>query len=70
MPERSFHSDSVQHAGPEQETDLRRTFVDVDDVRMIEGGHDFDLSADVDQVLVIFNLLLPYGLDGNLAEIT
>lgn len=42
------------------------TFVDGDDVRVAERGHDLDLPADVNQVLLILDLLLSDRLYGNL----
>lgn len=35
------------------------TFVYRDDVRVAEGRHDLDLSADVNHVMLILDLLLP-----------
>lgn len=46
------------------------TFVDGDDVRVAERGHDLDLPADVNQVLLILDLLLSDRLYGNLEKTT
>lgn len=35
------------------------TFVYRDDVRVAEGRHDLDLSADVNHVVLVLDLLLP-----------
>lgn len=35
------------------------TFVYRDDVRVAKGRHDLDLSADVNHVLLVLDLLLP-----------
>ena len=42
------------------------TFIDVNDVGMLDGGHDLDLSSDPDQVCLRLYLALLDGLDGNL----
>lgn len=47
---------------------LNSTFVDGDDVRVAERGHDLNLSADVNQVLLILDLLLSDWLYGNLKK--
>lgn len=44
------------------------TFIDGDDVRVAECGHDLDLSADVNLVLFILDLVLPDRLYGNLKK--
>lgn len=40
--------------------------MDSDDVGVVEGRHDLDLSPDVDKVLLIFDFVFPDGLDGHL----
>lgn len=42
------------------------TFVYRDDVRVAEGRHDLDLSADVNHVVLVLDLLLPNWLDSHL----
>lgn len=42
------------------------TFMDSDDVGVVEGRHDLDLSPDVDKVLLILDFVFPDGLDGHL----
>lgn len=42
------------------------TFIYGDDVGVAERRHDLDLPADVDQVLLILDLVLPDGLNGHL----
>lgn len=44
------------------------TFIYGDDVRVAECGHDLDLSADVNMVLFILDLVLPDRLYGNLKK--
>ena len=44
------------------------TFIDVNDVGMLDGGHDLDLSSDPDQVCLRLYLALLDGLDGNLSN--
>lgn len=44
------------------------TFVDGDDVWMTERRHDLNFSANMDQVLLVLDLLLPNGLYGNLSK--
>lgn len=46
----------------------RRTFVNGDDVRVAERGHDLNFSANVNQVLLILDLLFPDWLYGHLKE--
>ena len=47
------------------------TFVDVDDVRVLDGGHDLDLSANSDQIRLRLDLALLDRLDRHLRrEIT
>ena len=45
---------------------LPLTFVDVNDVRMLNWGHDLDLSSDPDQICLGLYLALLDGLDGHL----
>lgn len=40
--------------------------MDSDDVGVVEGRHDLDLSPDVDKVLLILDFVFPDGLDGHL----
>lgn len=42
------------------------TFMDGDDVGVVEGRHDLYLPPDMDKVLFIFDSVLPDGLDGHL----
>ena len=42
------------------------TFIDVDDVGMLDRGHDLDLSSDPDQIRLRLYLALLDGLDGHL----
>lgn len=42
------------------------TFMDSDDVGVVEGRHDLDLSPDVDKVLLILDFVFPDGFDGHL----
>ena len=45
------------------------TFVDVNDVWMLDGGHDLDLSPDSDEVGLCLDLALLDRLDRHLPEI-
>lgn len=44
------------------------TFIYGDDVWVTEWRHDLDFPADVNQVLLIFDLLFSNGLNGNLEK--
>lgn len=44
------------------------TFIYGDDVWVAEWWHDLDFPADVNQVLLIFDLLFSNGLNGNLEK--
>lgn len=40
--------------------------MDSDDVGVVEGGHDLDLSPDMDKVLLILDFVFPDGLYSHL----
>ena len=44
------------------------TFIDMDDVGVLDGRHDLDLSSDPDQVGLCLYLTLLDGLDGDLKK--
>jgi hypothetical protein len=48
---------------------VKLTLVDVDDVRVLDGGHDLDLPSDPDEVRLRLYLALLDRLDRNLGEI-
>jgi len=56
-------------AALEAEVAVYLTLVDVDDVGVLDGGHDLDLPPDPDEVRLRLYLALLDRLDRNLGEI-
>lgn len=56
----------VTRMGEKVQHEYSLTFIYRYDVWMAQGRHDLDLSADVNHVLFVFDLLLTDGLDCNL----